>query len=101
VSDVVDALVKLVQEPRAIGQVINIGTTQEVTITELAERVRDLAGSTSPIRMIPYDQAYESGFEDMPRRVPNLTKVTGLIGYKPKYSLEDILTQVIDYFRAK
>jgi UDP-glucose 4-epimerase len=101
VSDVVDALVKLVQEPKAIGQVINIGTTQEVTITELAERVRDLAGSTSPIRMIPYDQAYESGFEDMPRRVPNLTKVTGLIGYKPKYSLEDILTQVIDYFRAK
>ena len=101
VADVVGALLKLVAEPRAIGQVINIGNTQEVSIRTLAERVRDLTGSNSPIKLVPYDEAYESGFEDMPRRVPDLTKVEGLIGYRPEYSLDDILTQVIEYFRKK
>jgi UDP-glucose 4-epimerase len=101
VADVVGALLKLVEEPRAIGQVINIGNMQEVTIEQLAERVRDLAGSKSPIKFIPYDQAYESGFEDMPRRVPDLTKVRDLIGYETKNTLDDILVQVIDYFRKK
>ena len=101
VADVVGALLKLVVEPRAIGQVINIGNTQEVTIRALAERVRELAGSNSPIKLVPYDEAYESGFEDMPRRVPDLTKIEALIGYRPRYSLDDILTQVIEYFRNK
>jgi UDP-glucose 4-epimerase len=101
VVDVVGALLKLVGEPRAIGQVINIGNTEEVTITHLAERVRELSGSRSPIRFIPYDQAYESGFEDMPRRVPDLTRVRSLIGFEPKYGLDAILEQVIDYFRRK
>jgi UDP-glucose 4-epimerase len=101
VADVVNALIKLVAEPGAIGQVINVGNTEEVTIGELAERVRHLAGSTSPIRFIPYDEAYESGFEDMPRRVPDLRKVTAMIGYHPKYALDDVLEQVIDYFRRK
>jgi len=101
VSDVVGALMKLVIEPKAIGQVINIGNMQEVSIYQLAERVRDLSGSTSPIKLIPYDQAYESGFEDMPRRVPDLTRVSQLVAYKPKYQLDEILTQVIDYFRKK
>jgi UDP-glucose 4-epimerase len=101
VTDIVGALLKLVVEPGAIGQVINIGNTQEVSILALAERVRDLAGSTSPIKLVPYDEAYESGFEDMPRRVPDLTKVEGLIGYRPRYSLDDILTQVIEHFRRK
>ena len=101
VSDVVGALLRLVSEPRAIGQVINIGNTQEVTIMALAERVRDLSGSKSTIKIIPYDVAYESGFEDMPRRVPDLTRVKSLIGYEPKHTLDDILTQVIDYFRRK
>src|SRR5207244_936048 len=87
VADVVGALLKLMVEPRAIGQVINIGTSQEVTITGLAERVRELSGSQSPIKFIPYDQAYESGFEDMPRRLPDLTKVTALIGYQPQHTL--------------
>src|SRR5919205_619821 len=77
VADVVDALLKLVVEPKAIGQVINIGTTEEVTIATLAERVRDLCGSKSPITLIPYEEAYESGFEDMPRRVPDLSRVKG------------------------
>ena len=101
VADVVDALIKLIKEPKAIGQVINIGTTEEITILELAERVRELSGSNSTIRMIPYDEAYESGFEDMPRRLPDLTKVTAMIGYQPKNDLNDILVQVIDYFRKK
>jgi len=101
VVDVVGALVKLVEEPKAIGQVINIGNTEEVTIERLANRVRELAGSQSPIKYIPYDQAYESGFEDMPRRVPDLSRIEGLIGYKPKHTLDDILVQVIDYFRRK
>ena len=101
VADVVGALLKLVVEPRALGQVINIGNTQEVTIRALAERVRELAGSNSPIKLVPYDEAYESGFEDMPRRVPDLTKIEALIGYRPRYSLDDILVQVIEYFRNK
>ncbi len=101
VADVVGALLKLVVEPTAIGQVINIGNAQEVTIRALAERVRELAGSNSPIKLVPYDEAYESGFEDMPRRVPDLRKIEALIGYRPRYSLDDILTQVIEYFRNK
>jgi len=101
VADVVGALIALVREPGAIGQVVNIGNTQEVTITALAERVRDLCGSQSPIKYIPYEEAYDSGFEDMPRRVPDLTKVRRMIGYEPRHSLDDILVQVIDYFRRK
>jgi UDP-glucose 4-epimerase len=101
VRDVVEALLRLVAEPSAIGQVINLGNTQEVSIRALAERVRELAGSASPIRIVPYDQAYESGFEDMPRRVPDLSKAKAMIGYEPKQTLDDILTQVIDYFRKK
>jgi UDP-glucose 4-epimerase len=101
VADIVGALLKLVVEPRAIGQVVNIGNTQEVSIAVLAERVRELSGSNSPITLIPYDEAYEAGFEDMPRRVPDLTKIEGLIGYRPRYSLDDILAQVIEYFRNK
>jgi UDP-glucose 4-epimerase len=101
VTDVVGALLKLMIEPRAVGQVINIGTAQEVTIEELAERVRTLSGSSSIIKYIPYEEAYESGFEDMPRRVPDLARAKALIGYEPKQTLDDILTQVIDYFRKK
>ena len=101
VEDVVGALLKLVAEPEAVGQVINIGNTQEVTIQELAQRVRKLACSQSPIRFIPYDEAYEAGFEDMPRRVPDLTKIKALIGYEPRRALDDILAHVIDDFRRK
>jgi nucleoside-diphosphate-sugar epimerase len=99
VFDVVDALIKLVAETTAIGQVINLGNTEEVTMTLLAERVRELAGSNSPLKFVPYDEAYELGFEDMPRRVPDLTKVRRMIGYQPKHTLDDILIQVIEYFR--
>jgi UDP-glucose 4-epimerase len=101
VSDVVNALLKLVVEPQAIGQVINLGNTEEVTIRALAERVRALAGSSSPIKSVPYDEAYESGFEDMPRRVPDLTKARNMIGYEPKHGLDDILVQIIEHFQKK
>jgi UDP-glucose 4-epimerase len=101
VADIVGALLKLVAEPKAIGEVINIGNTEEVSILALAERVRTVSGSQSPILLVPYDKAYESGFEDMPRRVPDLGKVEGLIGYRPRYTLDDILHQVIEYFQKK
>jgi nucleoside-diphosphate-sugar epimerase len=101
VVDVVSALMKLVNEPRAVGQVINIGNTEEVTIEYLAQRVRELSGSKSAIKYVPYEEAYESGFEDMPRRVPDLAKVRALIGYEPRHSLDAILSQVIEYFRRK
>jgi UDP-glucose 4-epimerase len=101
VSDGVQALIALMNEPKAIGQVINIGHTQEITMRALAERVRSLAGSTSSIRLVPYDEAYESGFEDMPRRLPDLSKIESMIGYRPRFSLDDILVHVIEYFRSQ
>jgi UDP-glucose 4-epimerase len=85
VGDVVRGLIALSQEPRAVGQVFNIGNTEEVSILELAKRVRAATKSQSEIVFIPYDQAYESGFEDMPRRVPDLTKIHGLVGYAPRW----------------
>ncbi len=101
VNDVVYALLKLIAEPKAIGQVINIGNAGEITIRDLAERVRTMTGSKSPIKFVPYDEAYESGFEDMPRRLPDLSKLQEMIGYQPKNTLDDILTDVIEYFRRK
>jgi UDP-glucose 4-epimerase len=99
VADVVGALLKLVVEPKAIGQVVNLGNTEEVTIRALAERVRALAASSSPIKNVSYDDAYESGFEDMPRRVPDLSKARTMIGYAPKFGLDDILVEVIEHFQ--
>ncbi len=97
VGDVVDALIALAQEPRAIGEVFNIGNTGEVTIQALAERVREMTASTSPIQLVPYDEAYEAGFEDMPRRVPDISKIRALIGYEPKLGLDAILQRVVDH----
>src|SRR5512134_1871543 len=95
VGDVVDALIKLAAEPSAIGQVFNIGNGHEISIRALAERIRSMAGSASKIVRIPYEQAYEAGFEDMPRRVPDISKVGALIGYQPTVELDEILTRVI------
>jgi UDP-glucose 4-epimerase len=100
VGDVVRALLALVAEPRAIGQVFNIGNGEEISINALAEKVKAMTGSASEIVRIPYDQAYESGFEDMPRRVPDLTKVRNLVGYEPRVGLDQILREVIDFMRA-
>lgn len=101
VGDVVRGLLALVEEPRAVGQVFNIGNGQEITIRELAEKVKAMTGSTSEIVFIPYDQAYEAGFEDMPRRVPDITRIRALVGYEPTVGLDQILQQVIDYFRSR
>ena len=95
VGDVVGALLKLMVTPSAIGQVYNVGNTEEVTIRGLAERIKQLTGSTSEIVTIPYDQAYEAGFEDMPRRVPDLTKIHQAIGYVPKVGLDEIIDRVV------
>lgn len=99
VGDVVGALTALVQEPRAVGEVFNIGNMGEIAIRDLAERVKTMTRSPSPIRLVPYDQAYEAGFEDMPRRVPDISKIRELIGYEPKVGLEDIIQRVIEYAR--
>ena len=101
VGDVVDALVRLAHEPRAIGEVFNIGNTGEVTIGDLAARVKELTGSDSAIQYIAYDDAYEAGFEDMPRRVPDISKICGLIGYRPKLELDEIIRTVIEHIRQK
>ena len=100
VGDVVRALIALAEEPRAIGQVFNIGNGEEITINALAEKVKTMAGSGSEIVRIPYEQAYESGFEDMPRRVPDITKIRTLVGYEPRVGLDQILTEVIAFMRS-
>jgi UDP-glucose 4-epimerase len=101
VGDVVDALLRLAHEPRAIGDVFNIGSTGEVTIGELAERVKKMTNSASPIEKVPYDVAYEAGFEDMPRRVPDITKIQSLVGFAPKMGLDDIIRSVVEHVRQK
>lgn len=101
VGDVVGALLKLMVEPRAIGQVFNVGNPEEVTIAALAARIKEITGSNSPIVTIPYDQAYEAGFEDMPRRVPHLDKIRDLIGYEPKVGLNEIIERVVADFRSR
>jgi len=96
---VVGALTKVMDHPAAVGQVFNIGSTEEVTIGELAEMVKMLTDSRSEIVLVPYDEAYEAGFEDMPRRVPDLTKIGALIGCWPAHVLEQTLQDVIAYYR--
>jgi UDP-glucose 4-epimerase len=101
IGDVVGCLLRLLMERKAIGEVFNIGNKQEVTILRLAEMVKELTGSASEIVFIPYDKAYEAGFEDMPRRVPDLSKVHALVGYEPKVQLHEIINNVIQYFRTQ
>ncbi len=100
VGDVVDALVTLMATPAAVGQVLNIGNPHEISIRALAERVRALAGSQSSIVSIPYDEAYEEGFEDMPRRVPDIARIHALIGFEPRVPLDEIIQRVIAFHRG-
>ena len=97
VGDVVGALVKLMDHEDAVGQVFNIGSNQEISILELAQKVKELTQSDSDIVFVPYDEAYEEGFEDMPRRVPDISKVSDLVGFRPEMNLDGILKTVIDY----
>lgn len=101
VADIIDAINKLSSNPAAVGQVFNIGSTEEVTIRELAELVIAATGSQSKVIYVPYEEAYALGFEDMRRRVPDLTKVHQLIGYEPRFTLEATLKRVIDFERTQ
>jgi nucleoside-diphosphate-sugar epimerase len=101
VKDVVGALLKLMESEEAVGQVFNIGSNEEVSITELAERVKELTGSKSEIVRVPYDEAYEEGLEDMPRRVPDISKVGALTGFRPTMTLDGILQSVIEYYSGR
>lgn len=99
VSDVVRALAGLLDEPRAVGDVFNIGNPEEISIRGLAELVRELTGSRSEIVTVPYERAYEAGFEDMPRRVPDISKLQELTGWRPTLTLRDILERVVAHMR--
>ena len=99
VDDVVAAMIALLDDDRADGEIYNIGNPEEVSITELAERIIAGTGSSSQIRLVPYDEAYEQGFEDMVRRVPDTAKVRELTGWAPKHDLDAILDLMIDHAR--
>jgi UDP-glucose 4-epimerase len=101
VKDIVGALVGLMDRDEAVGQVFNIGSNEEVSIMGLARRVKELTGSNSEIVTIPYDEAYEEGFEDMPRRVPDTSKVSALTGFKATMPLDGILQSVIEYYSGR
>jgi len=101
VRDAVEAVIRLIQKPGLAGQVFNVGTDREVSITKLAEMIRDAAGSKSKIRYVPYSEAYTEGFEDMMRRVPDCSKLKAAIGYKPETTLEQIIADVVAEQRQK
>ena len=97
VGDVVGALMKLMDDESAVGEVFNVGSNQEITILDLARKVKELTNSKSEITFLPYDEAYEEGFEDMPRRVPDISKVDGQVGFRPEKTLDGILESVIEF----
>ncbi len=101
VKDVCRALIGLAEHPDAVGKVFNVGSNEETTITDLAHRVRELAGSISLVTYVPYEKAYEEGFEDMHRRVPDISKIARLIGFRPSFDLDAILRSVIEHERAR
>ena len=101
VRDTVEALVRLMDCDGAIGEVVNIGNTEEISIGDLAKAVKQRTGSSSPITYVPYDQAYEPGFEDMMRRVPAVEKLTRLTGFRPETGLEEIIDRVSRYLADK
>jgi UDP-glucose 4-epimerase len=101
VGDVVEALVALAGEPRAVGDVFNVGSTEEIAIRDLAERVKAATASPSPIQHVPYDEAYEAGFEDMPRRVPDISKIRALVGFEPRIGMDDIIRSVVEHVRGR
>ena len=101
VKDTVEAVIRLMDTSKSIGEVVNVGNTEEITIEDLAARVKQRTGSSSPIEYIPYDQAYEPGFEDMMRRVPAVEKLEALTGFRPRTSLNEIIDRVSAYFLQK
>jgi UDP-glucose 4-epimerase len=101
VRDTVQALIKLIDSERAVGEVVNIGNTEEITIEALAERVKQRTGSSSSIEFIPYDKAYEPGFEDMMRRVPCVDKLESITGFRPETPLNEIIDRVASHMKQK
>ncbi|MGH7771184.1 MAG: GDP-mannose 4,6-dehydratase [Candidatus Binatia bacterium] len=101
VGDVVNAMIALIQCPQAYGEVFNIGCGKEISIYHLAAMVKQMTNSQSDIIHVPYDQAYEAGFEDMPRRLPDISKIQRLIGYQPSLDLPDILRRIISWERNR
>lgn len=101
VADVVGALVKLAYEAKAVGRVFNIGNGKEISILDLAKLVKERTGSSSEITLTPYSEAYEEGFEDMARRVPDITRLRDLIGYAPTLDISEILDKVIEDLRRR
>ncbi|HDN97616.1 MAG: nucleoside-diphosphate sugar epimerase [Candidatus Omnitrophota bacterium] len=101
VKDVVDALIKLIKKEEAYGEVLNLGSDKEITIRELAEMVKKISGSNSQIIYVNPKDLYNEGFEDMERRAPDISKVKKLIGFTPKYTLEDIIREVMEYYRNR
>jgi UDP-glucose 4-epimerase len=101
VEDIVEWLIRLAHDDRAVGEIYNLGNPNEITIADLARRVLRLTGATSQIRLIPYDQAYESGFEDMGRREPDIAKVTALTGYRPRVDVDEALRRTIEWCRER
>jgi UDP-glucose 4-epimerase len=101
VRDTVEGLIRLMDTERSIGEVINVGNTEEISIEGLAQRVKERTGSSSAIDYVPYDKAYEPGFEDMMRRVPSVEKLHALTGFRPKTSLNEIIDRVALFFQMK
>lgn len=99
VGDVVHALIRLIRHPAAVGEIINVGSDEEVRVLDVAHLVKRITGSSSEIVLIPYDCAYGDGFEDMPRRIPDLTKIKSLIGYRPTMTLPQIIAQVVAHYK--
>ena len=99
VNDAIWALIRLMNEAKAEGDILNVGNDHEITINELAQKVKEMTNSSSPIEHIPYEKAYGPGFEDMQRRCPNIQKIRKLIGFEPKYDMDAIIKSVIEYFK--
>ena len=100
VDDVISALVNLMETDKGVGKVVNLGSDRQVTMNQLAETVKKQTASNSEITHIPYEEAYESGYEDFRHRAPDISKIKNLIGYQPKFTLEESLKKIIDYFHA-
>ena len=101
VGDVVDAMIELAQHPGAMGEVFNVGHTKEISILDLAMLVKEVSGSSSEIQFVPFEEAYAAGFEDMPRRMPNISKLQNLIGYQPSCDLRQIVDAVVQYVKRQ
>jgi len=101
VGDVIGAMLALIEHPKAYGEVFNIGHTKEISIYDLAVLLKAMTNSSSDIVLVPYEEAYEAGFEDMPRRVPDISKIERLIGYRPVVDLPEMLERVIAYEREQ